>query len=259
MSKYLSISEVSKLLDISIHNIRYYEKEGLLETPKKTEKGYRLFSFEEIENLSAIMMLRNSEISIKEIKDLMNDYNPDKFIKYMIKSSENIEKKIEKFQKIKDDIDRMVEGNRYKTLGIYKKDIEMRKLIPIKTCKHEESITAREFYEFLNDLNLNIINIATTEVFFILDEKEITYCIQITEKTEHDKAIEISSGRYLCHKFKVTSESDFDKEADYLKKYIDENKLKVTGKLYLRELNVEAFYYNLDKELIYEYQILIEE
>lgn len=32
MRRYLTVSEVSKLLNISAHTIRYYDKEGLIST-----------------------------------------------------------------------------------------------------------------------------------------------------------------------------------------------------------------------------------
>lgn len=64
-----TISQVAKALNIPTSTIRYYDKEGLLPTLARKESGYRLFSDTEIEMLELIECLKETGMSIKEIKE----------------------------------------------------------------------------------------------------------------------------------------------------------------------------------------------
>lgn len=62
-----TISEFAKKIGISEHTLRYYEKEGLIE-PFRDEHNYRLYGKEDIEWATFIIKLKNTGISLKEIK-----------------------------------------------------------------------------------------------------------------------------------------------------------------------------------------------
>ena len=67
----MRIKEVENKLHITRANIRYYEKEGLLE-PKRNEKEYRDYSEEDIERLEKIILFRKCNISIENIRLIFN-------------------------------------------------------------------------------------------------------------------------------------------------------------------------------------------
>jgi Cd(II)/Pb(II)-responsive transcriptional regulator len=67
----MKISEVSKRSGCSIQAIRYYEKEGLITAPPRTEGNFRLYGSEEIERLSFINNCRALDLSLSEIKHLL--------------------------------------------------------------------------------------------------------------------------------------------------------------------------------------------
>ena len=63
----MNIKEVEKKLNISRANIRFYEKEGLLE-PKRNENEYRNYSEEDLKRLEKILLFRKCNISIENIR-----------------------------------------------------------------------------------------------------------------------------------------------------------------------------------------------
>lgn len=67
----VKIGELAKLTDCQVVTIRYYEKEGLLETPVRTEGGYRLYGEEDVERLKFIRHCRAHGMSLGEIKILL--------------------------------------------------------------------------------------------------------------------------------------------------------------------------------------------
>ena len=66
----MKIKEVENLTGITKANIRYYEKEGLLEPERNLENNYREYSEEDIECLERIKVLRLLGVTIAEIKQL---------------------------------------------------------------------------------------------------------------------------------------------------------------------------------------------
>lgn len=59
----MTIKEVEKKLNITRANIRFYEKEGLLE-PKRCDNEYRDYSEDDLKRLEKILLFRKCNISI---------------------------------------------------------------------------------------------------------------------------------------------------------------------------------------------------
>ena len=65
-----SIREISKMYQLPISTLRYYDKEGLFPHLKRVN-GVRQFSESEIETLRVIDCLKKSGLEIKDIKEYM--------------------------------------------------------------------------------------------------------------------------------------------------------------------------------------------
>ncbi len=68
----MKIKEVEDLIGITKANIRFYEKEGLLNPGRNEENNYREYTEEDVRSLERIKTLRLLGITIAEIKQ-MND------------------------------------------------------------------------------------------------------------------------------------------------------------------------------------------
>jgi len=67
----LKIGELSKRINCSIQTIRYYEKEGLLAQAQRSEGNFRLYDNQALQHLLFIKHCRNLDISLSEIKELI--------------------------------------------------------------------------------------------------------------------------------------------------------------------------------------------
>lgn len=67
-----TIKQVSEKTGLSIYALRYYDKEGLLPLVKRSQSGIRKFSDNDIDWLGLICCLKNSGMSIENIKEFMN-------------------------------------------------------------------------------------------------------------------------------------------------------------------------------------------
>ena len=67
----IKIGELAKRAGCQVVTIRYYEKEGLLPRPERSEGNYRLYDSADVERLHFIRHCRLLGISLTEIKALL--------------------------------------------------------------------------------------------------------------------------------------------------------------------------------------------
>lgn len=68
----MTVNEVSKLTGVSIRTLQYYDKIGLLKPTGYTESGYRLYDDIALEMLQQILLFKELEFPLKEIKEIIS-------------------------------------------------------------------------------------------------------------------------------------------------------------------------------------------
>lgn len=68
----ITIGEASKLTNLSISKLRYYDEHGLIPFLKRTPSGLRKFDENSLDALRLIECLKNSGMQLKEIKQFMD-------------------------------------------------------------------------------------------------------------------------------------------------------------------------------------------
>ena len=74
----MTVNEVSKLTGVSIRTLQYYDKIGLLQPAAYTESGYRLYDDAAMEKLQQILLYKELEFPLKEIKRIMDSSDFDR-------------------------------------------------------------------------------------------------------------------------------------------------------------------------------------
>lgn len=67
-----TVKTMAEKTNLSPNTLRYYEKEGLLPNVQRTESGIRHYSEADLEWLGLICCLKNTGMSIKQIRDFVN-------------------------------------------------------------------------------------------------------------------------------------------------------------------------------------------
>jgi len=70
-SKPLLVSQLAKLAHVNVETVRYYEREGLLPKPHRSESGYRHYTSDAVECLQFIKQAQELGFQLKEIKELL--------------------------------------------------------------------------------------------------------------------------------------------------------------------------------------------
>ena len=67
----LTIGKVAKGAGLGIETVRFYEREGLIEPPARTESNYRIYPQRDILRLRFIKRAKSLGFTLKEIKELL--------------------------------------------------------------------------------------------------------------------------------------------------------------------------------------------
>jgi len=111
-AKKYQIGEVSKILNLSIRTIRYYEEIGLLNSIKRVEHGKRVYSDEEIRRLKFIKKLKLLGLSLSEMVELEHIYRIHKtntkvlpkLITLLKNNADKVDDRINQLQTLKKEI-----------------------------------------------------------------------------------------------------------------------------------------------------------
>ena len=69
-----TVKEVAKLLGVSVHTVRYYDDRGLIPGTKRNSANQRLFDDMEVEWLFVSLTLKNTGLSLKDVKHYIELY-----------------------------------------------------------------------------------------------------------------------------------------------------------------------------------------
>ncbi|MCI0628335.1 MAG: heavy metal-responsive transcriptional regulator [Acidobacteria bacterium] len=71
MSQGIQIGKLARETGLSADTIRFYQKQGLLKEPRRSEGGFRLFSPDDLETLIFIRKAQQLGFSLGEVRELL--------------------------------------------------------------------------------------------------------------------------------------------------------------------------------------------
>lgn len=110
MNNMFLIGEISKLFQIDIRTLRYYDEIDLL-IPAYVDDltGYRYYSIEQFERLNTILYLKALNIPLKEIRQFLDDRDIDHILTLLKEQQRRTEEKIREFKQIQQKINKRVQ------------------------------------------------------------------------------------------------------------------------------------------------------
>ncbi len=106
MSKYTT-GELAKLCGVTVRTVQYYDTRGILIPSELSEGGRRLYAEEDLKRLKIICFLRDLDLPIDAISQILKEEHPEKVIGLLIEQqektlSEEIADKEEKLGKLRE-------------------------------------------------------------------------------------------------------------------------------------------------------------
>jgi DNA-binding transcriptional MerR regulator len=94
-----TIKQVSEKTKLKPHVLRYYEREGLLPFVGRSDSGIRRYSEDDLEWLGLICCLKNTGMTIKQIKD---------FVVLSIQGKETLKRRCDMLEEHKKDVEAQI-------------------------------------------------------------------------------------------------------------------------------------------------------
>ncbi|MGN0169462.1 MAG: MerR family transcriptional regulator [Lachnospiraceae bacterium] len=139
-----TVNKVSKLTGVSIRTLQYYDTIGLLKPSGHTESGYRLYDDTSLERLQQILLFKELEFPLKEIKEIIDAPGFDR--------SKALEQQIELLTMKKEHLENLIDFARgIKMLGVKKMDFtvfDTKKIDEYAKRAKEQWGTSPEYKEF---------------------------------------------------------------------------------------------------------------
>lgn len=102
MKNLFSISEAAKMADMTSETLRHYDRIGLVRPREKDAwTGYRYYSEQEIVRLNTIQALRYMDLSLKEIKEVLEYDDLEKIVTFLKRAEQSADAKIAKLRHAK--------------------------------------------------------------------------------------------------------------------------------------------------------------
>ena len=110
MSKYTT-GEIAKLCGTTVRTVQYYDTRNLLVPSQLTEGGRRLYSDEDLKRMRIICFLREMDLSINTISELLTDEHPEAVIGLLLEQqSQTLRKEIDQQQSKLDRLEELKRG-----------------------------------------------------------------------------------------------------------------------------------------------------
>ena len=115
MSKYTT-GEIAKLCGVTVRTVQYYDTRGILVPGELSEGGRRLYTEDDLKRMKVICFLRELDLPIDAISQILNEEHPEKVISLLIEQqektlSDEISDKEEKLLKLRE----LKSGLKYKS------------------------------------------------------------------------------------------------------------------------------------------------
>ena len=143
METYFSVGEISKLTNVPIQTLRYYDKMGLLKPAYINEQNnYRYYSINQFIKIDLLKQCKLIGLSLKEIEELLKDeITSDSMIKIIDRQRKVLDEKIKEMESVKSYINflegRIKESRKVRENEIFIKENNervVRKLIKASYC-----------------------------------------------------------------------------------------------------------------------------
>ncbi|UWD48244.1 MerR family transcriptional regulator [Clostridioides difficile] len=239
---YFSIGEVSKLFDLSIKTLRYYDKVGILKPAYvNQENKYRYYSREQFMSIDVIKYCKIMGMALEDIKKLIDsDSSIESMMNTIDRQNKMIENKIKELSDVKNylnDIEFKVnELLKYDLNNVFIKYNKERK-VNLYKCNSKDEV---ELEMYLRHIILHIQD-RYNDVYPIISgsisyEKVIKegkallydYIVDFTEREEYENEHTLPAGEYLT----IIYDDNWNNAYDYYKKIIDyakNNNIELVG------------------------------
>jgi len=253
MKSEITISELAKLMNVSVHQIRYFEEKGVLQPSYTDHNLYRMYDMEQVYQLAHILMLRKLGVSVQSIQECMTSFSADQYRQLLHTSLRDIEAEMQRLKELQQFIHKVLkEQNNFKTQpNPYQ--IKRRDTSYLKQWL-ELDVHAKLTAKRLAEQTERIPNLFESDIHNIYEGSNfITLCLE-TDAMSSD--FSLPEGDYLSMQCLIHEDDELEQVIGQFYDYAASQSYVVSGPLILIEKSYLSLFSN--NQLHYELQVLIE-
>lgn len=259
MKKTYSISEISKLLNVTVDTLRFYEKKDMIHPKINPNNKYRMYDMYNVLEILDIIFYRNLDISVSDMYSIMHENDEKKALELFEKKRINCRNRIKYEQQLLKKLDYLcstmgpaisgdmsIQNKHFETSYILFEDTDLdstaQKLVlkNIPSISNEEFVLGAVIKEYNTDLTekstyytieKQIVEELLTEEYLQNNNMDLkTYENGIIEGFDALSIVVPSEGNKLNKKY-----------IDIIKEYAEENDIELENYIITHEINTTAY------------------
>jgi len=252
MKSEITISELAKLMNVSIHQIRYFEEKGVLRPAYIDNNQYRMYSIDQIYQLSHILLLRKLGVPVHAIKECMTSYSADHYKQLLHGSLLDIDRELMRLTELQAFIRKVLQEQlafssqpnpahiKWRETTYFTRWIELDSHTQLNAKRLEQAKSVPNLFE--------------SDVHYIDDGSgSLALCL---EAQEPPGDLFLPGGPYFFIQVLVDGEDELEQKIEQLYADAAAQSLVVSGPLLVIEKSYLSLFSN--SKLHYELQVLIE-
>ncbi|MCG7407045.1 MerR family transcriptional regulator [Paenibacillus sp. ACRRX] len=252
MKNEITISELAKLMNVSIHQIRYFEEKGVLLPAYTDDNQYRLYSIEQVYQLAHILLLRKLGVSVQSIKECMTTFSADQYDQLLHRSLRKIEVEIQRLQELQQFIQKVQQEQKNLKNMSTPYHIKRRDTTYF-TRWMEMDIGTKLSAKQLAAQTKSLPNLFELDLHFICDgSNTVSFCLE----TQKPGDLCLPEGNYLVLQCSILEDDELDQAIERFYDYAAAHSYVPAGPLILIEKSYLSLFSN--NELHYELQVLLD-
>lgn len=176
-----TIKEVATLTGISVRTLQYYDEIGVFKPTKVTSAGYRMYDDESLGRLQQILLFKELQFQLKDIKIIMDNPNYDR-IEAFRKQKELLRVKRDRLNKLLELLDKLEKGESCMSF----KEFDLSEYIQVlERFKKENADEIKKYYgsmdefqKLINKAKEDETNIAQTAIEYYGSVEKYTEAIK---------------------------------------------------------------------------------
>ncbi|MDR6721686.1 DNA-binding transcriptional MerR regulator [Paenibacillus amylolyticus] len=248
MKKEITIGEFAKLMNVSVHQIRYFEEKGVLFPAYIDDNQYRMYGIDEIYRLAHILLLRKAGLSVQAIRDWSDEGTPDDMKRMLTQSVSTLEAEIERLRALSGFIEKILDENELFTRNNTSFQLIKRDRLVLSSW-FETHVDTELDARLLARQGCELPDLFEADIHYIYEgDQRLLLC---TEAHDREGDVILPAGEYLAYQFTISSEGELEQHFNTFQSIADERHLHLTGtrilveKSYLSLFTQESLHYEL--------------
>ncbi len=252
MKSEITISELARLMNVSVHQIRYFEEKGVLQPAYTDNNQYRMYCIDQVYQLAHILLLRRMGVPVQSVKECMTSYSTEQYRQLLHHSLREVDAELLRLKELQQFIKKVLHEQQNFSLQPNQYQIKRRDTTYFARWMEMDSSTKLNA-KLLTEQTKRVPNLFESDIHYLYDGSST---VTLYLETQAPGNFSLPKGDYLSIQTLVNEEEEIEHMIEQFYDYAAKQSYVLAGPLII----IEKSYLSLfsESKLHYEMQGLIE-